>query len=111
MGIELRAAYMGQPAAANTLLYTCPANTTARILKCTVTDDTDSAKYISFHLVPSGGTVGPTNMIMNAQVIGGDETYECPEIVGHGLEAGDFLSAIAETADQLTVALTVVEIT
>ena len=47
---------------------------------------------------------------MNAKAIGNKETYECPGVVGQVLEAGDFISAIAGGADQLTTVLDVVEI-
>jgi len=110
MGVTLRNAYMAQPGIADTTLYTVPANTVARILKCTVTNDTTTVVTISFNKVPSGGAVAVTNLIMNLKSIGSRETYECPEVVGQVLDAADLLSAIASVADQLTVALDVVEI-
>lgn len=110
MSIEIKNVYMAQPAAANTTLYTCPANTQARVLKCTVTNDTTTAVTISFNKVPSGDAVGVANLILNLKAIGSRETYECPEVVGQVLDAGDVMSAIASVVDQLTVALDVVEI-
>jgi len=110
MGIEVKNAYMAQPAAANTTLYTCPVNTQARVLKCTVTNDTTTAVTISFNKVPSGDSVSVTNLILNLKAIGSRETYECPEVVGQVLDASDIISAIASVADQLSVALDVVEI-
>jgi len=110
MTVAIKNAYMAQVAAVNTTLYTCPAGTTARVLKCTVTNDTTTVVTISFNKVPSGGAVAATNLIMNLKSIGSRETYECPEVVGQVLDATDLLSAIASVADQLTVALDVVEI-
>ena len=110
MPVNLKNAYIAQPAATDTTLYTCPANTAARVLKCTVTNDTTTVVTISFNKVPSGGSVGVTNLIMNLKSIGSQETYECPEVVGQVLDAADLLSAIASVADQLTVSLDVVEI-
>uniref|UniRef100_A0A6M3IJX9 Uncharacterized protein n=1 Tax=viral metagenome TaxID=1070528 RepID=A0A6M3IJX9_9ZZZZ len=110
MGITIKNAYIGQPPAANTTLYTCPANTQARVLKCTATNDTTTAQTISFHKVPSGDAVGDDVLIMNSKAIGPKETYECPEVVGQVLDAGDLLSAIAGGANQITVSLDVVEI-
>ncbi len=108
--VTMKNAYIAQPAATNTTLYTCPANTIARVLKCTVTNDTTTVVTISFNKVPSGGSVAVTNLIMNLRAIGGNETYECPEVVGQVLDAGDVMSAIASVADQLTVSLDVVEV-
>ena len=110
MSIEIKNAYMAQPAAANTTLYTCPVSTQARILKCTVTNDTTTVATISFHKVPSGGAVGDDNLILNTKSIGSKETYECPEVVGQVLDAEDLINAVASVADQLTVALDVVEV-
>jgi hypothetical protein len=110
MGVTLQNAYLDQPAAADTALYTCPANTVARVIKCTVTNDTTSVVTISFNKRVAAAAAGPTNLLMNLRPIAGLETYECPEIVGQVLEATDILSAIASVADQLTVNLDVVEI-
>jgi len=111
MGTTLLDLYNGQPAAADTTLYTCPANTRVRIVAGTVTNDAAVAKWISFHRVPSGGAVGDANIIINQKVIGDKESYTLPEIVGHILEAGDFISSITETAATLTVHLSGIAIT
>jgi len=110
MGVTLKNAYLAQPAAADTTIYTCPANTITRVLKCTVTNDTTAVVTISFNKRPEAAAVGPENLIMNLKTISSRETYECPEIVGQVFEATDLLSAIASAADQLTVNLDVVEI-
>lgn len=110
MSVTIKNAYLGQPAATDTTLYTCPANTQARILKCTATNDTTTPDTITFHKVESGGSVGVDRLILNTKAIGDKETYECPEVVGQVLDAGDLISAIAGTANQITVALDVVEI-
>ena len=110
MGVTLVNAYLAQPGVADTTLYTCPANTIARILKCTVTNDTTTAVTISFNKRPAAAASGAANLIMNLKPLGSRETYECPEVVGQVLEATDLLSAIASVADQLTVNLDVVEI-
>ena len=103
--------YNGQPAATDTTLYTCPANTKVRILAANVVNDTTTAKYLSAHRVPSGDTAGDANMIMNEKIVGSQESLSLWELIGQVLEAGDFLSAIAETADQLTVHISGVAIT
>ena len=110
MPVTIKNAYMAQPAATDTTLYTCPANTSARVLKCTVTNDTTTAVTISFNKRPAAAASGPANLIMNLKSIGSRETYECPEIVGQVFEATDLLSAIASVADQLTVNLDMAEI-
>jgi len=103
--------YEGQPAAANTTLYTAPANTRVRVLAATGTNDTTTACYISFHIVPSGGAVGDAYLAVNQKVIDSRDSYTFPELVGHVLEPGDFISAIAETASQISMHISGVSIT
>ena len=103
--------YNGQPAAANTTLYTVAANTRVKILAASAVNDTTTSKYISFHRVPSGAAVGDTNLIINRKVVGSRESVSLWELVGQVLEAGDFLSAIAETAAQLTVHISGIAVT
>ena len=110
MGVTLVNAYLAQPGITDSTLYTCPANTVAKVVKCTVTNDTTTVATISFNKRPAAAAAGAANLIMNLRPIGSRETYECPEIVGQVLEATDLLSAIASVADQLTVNLDVVEI-
>ena len=102
--------YNAQPAAANTTLYTAAANTRVKILAASVVNDTTTSKYISFHRVPSGGAVGDANMIINQKVVGSRESVSLWELIGQVLETGDLLSAIAETADQLTVHISGIEV-
>jgi hypothetical protein len=110
MAVTIKNAYLAQAGATDTTLYTCPANTSARVLKCTACNDTTTAQTVSFHKVESGGSVGDDKLIINAKVLAGSETYECPEIVGQVLDAGDLISAIAGGAAQVTISLDVVEI-
>ena len=103
--------YNGQPGIANTLLYTGPSNTRVRVLAANAVNDTTTAKYLSAHRVPSGGAAGDANIIINQKVIGSRESVPLWELVGQVLESGDFLSAIAEAADQITVHISGVAIT
>ena len=109
--LAMKNGYIGQPGITDTTLYTCPPNTTARVIKCTVTNDTTTPTTISFNKVPSGGSVGVTNLITNLKVIGDKETLPVSDLEGHVLNAGYLISAVAGVADQLTVSLDVVEVT
>lgn len=57
-------------------------NTTAGAVACTV------------YLVPSGGTAGASNTYISARSIAAGETYNCPELIGQGLNAGGFVQAL-----------------
>lgn len=111
MGINPKKGYLAQIPATNTTLYTCPANTVARVVACTLTNDTTSAQPVTLHKVESGGSVSDARQLLNAKSIGSQESYVVDEIIGQILEAGDFINGIAGAADQITCALDVVEIT
>ena len=110
MAVTIKNAYIAQPGAAAGTLYTCPAGTQARVLKCTATNDTTTVTTLTVYKVPSGGTAGVTNLILNEKSIASKATYECFEVNGQVLDAGDFIQALAGVADQITVSLDVVEI-
>ena len=107
MPTALRNAYFAQVPAADTLLYTCPANTTARVIKVVVTNDTTTVATLTIHQ----GTAGDDTLLMNAKAIASKESYPCnDELGGVVLEAGDTLRGEASVADQLTLRIDVVEI-
>ena len=95
--------YNAQPGATDTTLYTAEANERVIIQAATAVNDTTTSKYISFHRVPSGGSVGDPTLIINQKVIGSRASVPLWELIGQVLEPGDLISAIAETASQLTV--------
>lgn len=89
--------------AANTNLYTAPANTRTIVDKATATNTTAGAVTITFNLVASGGSASATNTVISAQSVAAGATYLCPEVAGHVLNPGDFISAIAGTATSISV--------
>lgn len=76
-------------------------NVKTRIDKFTVTNVSASAVTFALNAVPSGGTASDLNIVIKGKTIQPNETYNCPEIVGHVLEAGGFLSTLAGTASAL----------
>ena len=103
--------YSGQPGSSNTTLYTCPSSTKVRVLAATVTNEGTTTRYITFHLVEAGGSPADNNIIANRVSIGSRESYTLPELLGHVLGASDYISAISEAADELTVHISGVAIT
>lgn len=71
--------------------------------KVTVANTTAAAVTFSCNLVPEGGAVGDSNAIIKDKAVASGETYVCPELVGHVLEAGDAISMIASAAASLTI--------
>ena len=87
---------------AQTAQYTATA-VRAIIDKFTVTNTSAGNVAISVNLVTVSGSAGASNLIIDARTIAPDETYTCPELVGHVLEAGGFISTLASAATSLTI--------
>lgn len=87
---------------AQTAQYTATA-VKAIIDKFTVTNTSAGNVAISVNLVAASGSAGASNLILDARTVAPDETYTCPELVGHVLEAGGFISTLASAATSLTI--------
>lgn len=71
--------------------------------KLTATNVTATNDTITVRLVPNGGTAGASNAIAyNVTVLAG-KTHTFPEVVGHVLAAGDFVSTLAGAASSLVI--------
>ena len=80
--------------AVQTTQYTAT-NCRAIIDKFTATNTTAGALTLSVNLVTLAGTAGATNLIVKLKSIAAGETYSFPEVVGHVLDAGGFISTVA----------------
>jgi len=87
---------------AQTTQYTA-VNATAIIDKFTATNYSAAAATISVNLVTSGDTAGNQNLITKTRTLQPSETYRFPELVGHVLAAGGFISTIAGTASAINI--------
>jgi hypothetical protein len=71
--------------------------------KFTATNYSASPATISVHLVATAGTAGDNNLIVKTKTLQPLETYTFPELVGHILPVGGFISTLAGTASALTI--------
>jgi uncharacterized membrane protein len=78
-------------------------NVRAVIDKFTVTNTSGSNQTISVNLVNFGGTASANNLVIAARAVAPGETYLCPELIGHVLEAGQFISTLASAAGSLSI--------
>lgn len=92
-----------QASNAETTQYTAPAGTRTIIDKFTGTNTTAAAATLTVKLIPSGGAASASNTIVFAKTLQPGETYTFPEIVGHVLAAGGFISTLASAAAAITV--------
>jgi hypothetical protein len=86
----------------NTTQYTAT-GVNAIIDKFTATNYDTVARTLSVNLVTSGGTAGNDNLAVKAKTLQAGETYTFPEIVGHILAPGGFISTNASTATSISI--------
>jgi hypothetical protein len=76
---------------------------TAIIDKFTATNYSVAAATISVNLVTSADTAGNQNLIVKTKTLQPAETYTFPELVGHSLGPGGFISTLAGTASAINI--------
>ena len=98
--------------AANTqsTVYTAT-GVTAIIDKFTATNYSANAATISVNLVTVSGSAGNDNLIVKTKTLQASETYTFPELVGHVLNPGGFISTIAGTASAINIRVSGREVT
>lgn len=73
--------------------YTAPAAVRVRVTNATVTNTTAGGLPLTVYRVASGGSAGTGNTVISAKTVSAGETYNCPELIGKVLAAGDFIQA------------------
>lgn len=78
-------------------------NCTAVIDKFTATNYSATAATLSVNIVTSGDTAGNQNLIVKTKTIQPGATYTFPELVGHYLATGGFISTAASAATSINI--------
>jgi hypothetical protein len=71
--------------------------------KFTATNYAAGAVTLSINLVTLADTAGNQNLTVKTKSLAAGETYTFPEIVGHILNPGDFISTIASAATSINI--------
>jgi hypothetical protein len=66
---------------------------------------------VTFNIVPSGGSTGNTNLVVDLKSIADKATDLLPELVGKYLGPGDFLAGFADTATSVALCINGRELT
>ena len=93
-----------------TTQYTATGVTTI-IDKFTATNFSGASVTLSVNLVTKADAAGNQNLIVKTRSLSAGETYLFPEIVGHILNPGDFISTIASVANAVNIRASGREIT
>jgi len=88
--------------AAQTTQYTSTGVQTI-IDKFTATNYSALAATISVNLISPAGSAGSDNLIVKTKTLQPSETYTFPELVGHILPIGGFISTVAGTASAINI--------
>lgn len=87
---------------AQTTQYTST-NVSTIIDKFTATNYSATAATLSVNLVTSAGTAGNDNLVVKTKTLQPSETYTFPELIGHVLASGGFISTLAGTATAINI--------
>ena len=88
--------------AAQTTQYTA-VGVSAIIDKFTATNYGSVAAVLSVNLVTSADSAGVANLIVQTKTLQPTETYNFPELIGHVLAPGGFISTLAGTATSINI--------
>jgi len=97
--------------AVQTTQYTSPANTLTTLDTITATNVGASAATISVNLGKSGDSAANFNLITSTREIAANESYSFPELTGHSLSAGGFLSTLASASNTIVIRISGRQIT
>lgn len=86
------------------------ATVTTLIDAVNVFNSSGAAATVALKVYATGGTPGAGNMQAFAS-IAANQSYQCPELVGQTLNAGDVVSALAGTASALVIRISGRQIT
>ncbi len=86
-------------------------NCKAIIDKATAVNVTALNATISVNIVASGGSASNANVVTITRTIAPSDTYRFPELVGHNLESGGFISTISSAASAISFRMSGREIT
>lgn len=94
--------------ASETTQYTAPTGTRTIIDK--VTAFSAAGGSVTLRAVPNGDTAGASNQMV-AKTLAANESYTFPELVGHTLNSGDFISGAAGGANTVVIRISGREVT
>lgn len=83
--------------------YTAAAGTHTIIDKFTATNTDSGSQSLTVNLVPSGGSVSASNLVIKAKSISAGATADITELQNQILNPGDFISVVASVASKVVI--------
>jgi hypothetical protein len=103
MAVQVRVLIPAKIAESSQTTQYTATNVTTIIDKFTATNYDTSARTISVNLVTALDTAGNNNLIIKTKTLLPSETYTFPELVGHALAPGGYISTIASAATAINI--------
>src|SRR5919108_1543290 len=103
MAVRPVAAVEGVQLTTSTATYYTATNKKFTIDKATVTNTTAGAVTFDLYLVPTGGSAGATNQLYKTQSVASNASLTLDAIIGHTLENGGTIQAVASAATSLAL--------
>lgn len=103
MAVNARALIPSKIAEAAQTTQYISSNVVTIIDKFTATNYSGSAATLSVNLVTFADTAGNQNLTVKTKTLQPNETYTFPEITGHVLEVGGFISTLAGTSSAINI--------
>ena len=103
MSVTVKAIVPAQQLTNSNATYYTATNVRTIIDKMTLCNTTGGAVTVTVDLVDSGGSAGVSERVISALSINAGQTYTCPEVVGHVLNAGDSIQALCSASTSVTI--------
>lgn len=84
-------------------IFTVPPEQEAEVATFSVTNTTALAATLSIHIVPSGGTIGATNLVISALSVAMNDTVSLKDELAGLWDAGDTIQVFSGTPAALSV--------
>lgn len=91
-------------------VYTAPTGAKAIIRKVTLHNTGAGNNWVNAWLVESGGAADDSNKVLHELTLSTGQTVSPADLVGHVIEAGGALYLQAQTANEITVHASAVEV-
>ena len=99
-----------QLTAAQSVLYTVPSNTSTTIQASVATNTTSIPRTVQFNIVPIGGSVLTSTMIVNSVTVPANGQISLPWLILQTMLAGSTIQGAADLASAVTIRISGVEV-
>ena len=95
---------------ASAATYYTSTNCKTLVTKVTIQNNGAAIRTVTFYLIKTGGAAGDTNKIVNGMSLGIGETVDITALMGQILENGDFIQALADSANDVALFMSGIQI-